>query len=271
MRTLTTLGFAALALALVSCSDEPTSPDTPAYGTYVHTVNGAYVINANVNVAIDAVTKQTTEQPAPDDSTVVFNSQQGEGTDPSNPSAKLPLYNTQSYVYVNNAPTDTVTVSQLGGKITQSFRLRYSIQQIPLDLGRKDMVICDLGNSTWTALKDTVLPFDLPGMAQYKASGTLNFTGKSLGNETVTLNGQTLSTKKVQIDMNATLYLAAGPTSIPLPIKLERTYWFAEKVGVVKMEQKAAVIDLGILGGFLGTPTQAVPGMIQTAKRWSTR
>ena len=272
MRLFTTLGFATLALGLVGCSDEPTTPTTPtSYPAYIHAVPDAYMVSSNMNVAIDAITKQTTDQPAPDDSTVVFGAIQGEGVDEANPSTKLPLYRTDSYVFVNNESTDTVTTSQLGGKITQSYRLRYAIQAIPLDLGRKNVVICDLANSTWTALKDTVAPFDLPGMPQYKVSGALNFVGKSLPDETVTLNGQTLKTKKTQIDLNATLYLAAGPTSIPLPIKLVRTYWLAEKLGVVKMEQMADVIDLGVIGGFLGTPVQAVPGMVQTAKRWSAR
>ncbi|MBU3699675.1 MAG: hypothetical protein FGM33_06655 [Candidatus Kapabacteria bacterium] len=270
MRLLTTLGLASLAIVLASCSsDEPTSP-SGSYPAYVHTVNGSYMTYSNITVAIDTATKQTTNTPAADDSSVVVSSQTGEQVDPAT-STKQPFYSTNSHVFVNNEPTDTVTLSQLGGKITQSFRLSYNIQSFALNIGRKNVVINDLANSTWTALKDTVLPFDFPGMPQYKVSGTLNFTGKSLGDETVTLNGQSIKTKKSQIDLNATLFLAAGPTQLPLPIKLVRTYWFAEKLGVVKMEQKAEVINLGIIGGFLGTPVQAVPGLIQTAKSWSTR
>ncbi|MEY3386498.1 MAG: hypothetical protein RIR53_1309 [Bacteroidota bacterium] len=270
MRLLTTLGLASLVIVLASCSsDEPTAPTT-SFPAYVHAVSGSYMTYSNVTVAIDPATKQTTQQPAPSDSSVVVNAQTGELIEPTT-STKVPFYNTVSNVFTNNELTDTVTLSQVGGKITQSFRLSYDIQAFALDIGRKNVVICDLGNSTWTALKDTVLPFDFPGLPQYKVSGTLNFTGKSLGDETVTLNGQSIKTKKSQIDLNATLYLAAGPTQLPLPIKLVRTYWFAEKLGVVKMEQNADVIDLGIIGGFLGTPVQAVPGLIQTAKSWSTR
>ena len=256
MRNLTLLGFTALCLTLVSCSDEePTTPT--AIGSYVRT-SGSYVIHSNVDVNIDATTAKTTDVPAPDDSTVVVQRSSVGGTEKS-----------VAQVFVGGATTDTVTITQNGNVVMQDFAIRYDVVSFVLDLGRKQVMIADFGKSSWTALKDTIPPFDFTPLPGVKLSGSLNFIGKQLADETVTINNVTLQTKKVQLDLNATLFANLGVSSIPVPISLVRTIWFADGIGIVKTEQKAAVINLGPAGALLGTTTQAVPGYIQTAKRWS--
>ncbi|MFM8771561.1 MAG: hypothetical protein ACKOE4_06025 [Candidatus Kapaibacterium sp.] len=253
MRNLALTAFAASALLLTSCSDEPTAPTV--VGSYVRG-SGAYVIHSNVDVAIDAATNKTTETPAADDSTVVAQRTSTGGVEKST-----------SYVFENNTVADTVVMMQNGSVVMQDYPIRYDVLGIVLDLGRKQVTVADFGKSSWTALKDTILPFDFPAFPGLKLSGSLNFIGKLLGDESVTINGTTLATKKVQLDLNAVLTASIGAT---VPIGLVRTIWFADGIGIVKTEQKAAVIDLGPAGALLGTQKQAIPGFVQTAKRWST-
>ncbi len=256
MRTLALLGFAALALTLSSCSDdEPTAPT--AIGTYVR-ASGSYVIHSNVDVAIDAGTGKTTDTPAPDDSTVVVQRSSTGGAEKS-----------IAHVFVGGEANDTVTITQSNSVITQEFAIRYDLVSFVLDLGRKQVMVADFSKPSWTALKDTIAPFDFAQIPGVKLSGGLNFVGKQLADESVTINDTTLQTKKVQLDLNATLYANLGINSIPVPISLVRTIWFADGIGIVKTEQKAAVVNLGPAGALLGMTTLAVPGYTQTAKRWS--
>ncbi len=258
MRSLSLLSFAVLAFSLTACSDnEPTNPTPTTVGSYVR-AGGSYVIHSNVNVNIDATTGKTTDAPAPDDSTVVVQRSSMSSTEKS-----------IAHVFVDGASKDTVTITQNGNILTQEFAIRYDLVSFVLDLGRKNVTIADFSKSSWTALKDTIAPFDFPPLPGIKLSGNLNFVGKVLADESVTLNNVALQTKKVQLDLNATLYANLGVSSIPVPISLVRTIWFADGIGIVKTEQKAAVINLGPAGALLGTTTLAVPGSIQTAKRWS--
>jgi hypothetical protein len=255
MRNLALSALAASALLITSCSDEPTAPT--AVGSYVRG-SGAYVIHSNVDVAIDAATNKTTETPAADDSTVVAQRTSTGGVEKST-----------AYVFESGVVADTVVMMQNGNVVMQDFAIRYDLVSFVLDLGRKQVMIADFGKSSWTALKDTIAPFDFTPLPGVKLSGSLNFIGKQLADETVTINNVTLQTKKVQLDLNATLFANLGVSSIPVPISLVRTIWFADGIGIVKTEQKAAVINLGPAGALLGTTTQAVPGYVQTAKRWS--
>lgn len=256
MRILTLLGFAAITLTLTSCSDdEPTTPT--ATGSYVR-ASGSYVIHSNVDVDIDAATGKTTDIPAPDDSTVVVQRSSAGGAETS-----------VAHVFVGGESNDTVTITQNGSIVMQDFAIRYDVVSFVLDLGRKQVMVADFSKSSWTALKDTIAPFDFTPLPGVKLSGSLNFIGKQLADESVTINNTTLQTKKVQLDLNATLYANLGVSSVPVPISLVRTIWFADGIGIVKTEQKAAVINLGPAGALLGTSTQAVPGYTQTAKRWS--
>ena len=255
MRTPLLLGLLSAALLVSSCSDSTTTPEP--VGAYIRP-SGSYVTHSNVDVAIDAATKQTTNADAPDDSTVVVERSSTNGIERS-----------VAHVYVDGAVTDTVIMMQNGSIVMQDFPIRYEIQSVVLDLGRKMVTIADFNASTWTALKDTIAPFDFPVLPGAKLSGALNFTGKPLGNEQVTIGTTKLSTRKVQLNLDATLYASIGATVISVPIGLVRTIWFADGVGVVKTEQAAAVVNLGAAGALLGSSTQAIPGFTQTAKSWS--
>jgi hypothetical protein len=270
MPVFTTLVLSALAVVLASCtSEEPTSPPGSS-PLYVHAVNGSHVIYDNYRVIIDERGWIIGGDFLADDSCIVVKSKAGVQVD-SVTSTQLPFHSAETQVFVNNLPSDTVTLSQLGGKITQSLRLRYEIASLELDLGRRNVMICDLNNSTWIALNDTVVPFDLAGPPQCRVSGALNFTGKSLGDSIVKFNDQKILVKKSQIALNATFYISAGSSQYVLPVKLVREYWIAEKIGVVKMFQVGRVIDLGSFGTLLGAKLQIVPGLTKTAKSWSTR
>ncbi len=234
------------AAILVSCGGSST-PETPTE-TFVAT-SGSYLLHQNTLLTIDTVTKNITETPAPSDSTVVGVAAGFNGKT-STPYVEL----------IGGSATDTSHYYQDGGALYTALPLNYDIGGIPLDLGFKWAKIYDNAAASWTALADTITPVDLP-IGGYKLSAKLNFQGQSVGTENLTINGTTVSAKKVKIDLNARLYAMAGPTSLPVDVNLVVFYWLADKVGVVKMEQPATIINLGLLGQLMGSPIQAVPGI----------
>lgn len=242
---------------LTSCGDDATTPE-PTSESYV-AASGSYMLHQNTELEIDTVTKAVSETPAPSDSTVA---------------GAVVTYNGKSatpfYAFVGGVPFDTTYYYQDGAALYTSIPLSYDIGGIPLDLGSKWAKIMDQGATTWTALTDSIAPIDLP-IGGYKLSAKLNFTGQSLGSENVTINGVTLATKKVQVDLNARLYAMAGPTSLPVDVNLKVMYWLADKVGVVKREQPAAIVNLGLLGQLMGSPIQAVPGVRQVTTKYEIK
>jgi len=227
-------GLAILSVALLSACSDPATP-VPTNESYV-AASGSYMIHQNTELFIDTATKAITEVPAPSDSTVAgailtFNGKSS----------------TPFYSYVGGEDFDTTYYYQDGASLYTSIPLTYDIGGIPLDLGSKWAKISDQGATTWTALVDSIAPIDLP-IGGYKLSAKLNFSGQSLGSETITINGATVATKKVQIDLNARLYAMAGPTSLPVDVNLKLYYWLADKIGVIKREQPPAILNLGLLG-----------------------
>ncbi|MBM4178350.1 MAG: hypothetical protein FJ211_03330 [Ignavibacteria bacterium] len=249
-RLLSLIGMSAL--ALTACSD-PATPE-PTAESYVASA-GSYMIHQNTELAIDTATQKVTETPAPSDSTVT-----GAVTTFNGKSS------TPFFMHVGGAVQDTTYYYQEGSNLFTSIPLSYDIGGIPLDLGSKWAKIYDQATS-WTALSDTVTPIDLPG-GQYKLSAKLNFSGQSQGTESVTINGVTLIAKKVQINLDARLYAMLGPTSIPVDVNLKVLYWIADKVGVIKREQPATILNLGLLGQLMGSPVQAVPGFREVTTKY---
>lgn len=247
-------GLAILSVALLSACSDPATP-VPTNESYV-AASGSYMIHQNTELFIDTATKAITEVPAPSDSTVAgailtFNGKSS----------------TPFYSYVGGEDFDTTYYYQDGASLYTSIPLTYDIGGIPLDLGSKWAKISDQGATTWTALVDSIAPIDLP-IGGYKLSAKLNFSGQSLGSETITINGATVATKKVQIDLNARLYAMAGPTSLPVDVNLKLYYWLADKIGVIKREQPPAILNLGLLGQLMGSPIQAVPGIRQVTTKY---
>lgn len=252
MRILALTAIAASAL-LISCSDDPTTPTV--VGSYVRPA-GSYEIHSNVDIAIDAATGKTTEVAAPDDSTVIVQRTSTDGVDKS-----------VAHVYESGVIVDTLELAQNGSVLTSNqFLIKLELPGTVLNFGRRQVTIADFSKSSWTALKDTILPFDYPTLPGVKLSGSLNFVGKSLGDENLIIDGKTYATKKVQIDLNSVI---TASVSVSVPVNLVRTVWLADRVGIVKVEQKPAIIDLGSAGALLGIQKLAVPGFIQTDKRWS--
>ena len=252
--------YAALAVAsalIISACGDSTTPE-PTNESYVP-ASGSYMIHQNTELEIDTVTKAVTEIPAPSDSTIA-----GAVTTFNGKSA------TPFVAFVGGAPFDTTHYYQDGASLYTSIPLSYDIGGIPLDLGSKWAKINEQGQTSWTSLADTIAPIDLP-IGGYKLSAKLDFQGKALGSENITINGATLSAKKIQIDLNARLYAMAGPTSLPVDVNLKVFYWLVDKVGVVKREQPAAIINLGLLGQLMGSPIQAVPGFSQVTTRYVIR
>ena len=241
------------AALLVACGGSST-PETPTE-TFVATA-GSYMLHQNTDLTIDTVTKAVSETPVPSDSTVV-----GAAVTFNGKSA------TPHVALVGGIPADTMHYYQEGSALYSSIPLSYDIGGIPLDLGFKWAKIYDGGATTWTALADSIAPVDLP-IGGYKLSAKLNFQGQSAGTENITINGTTVATKKVQVDLNARLYAMAGATSLPVDVNLKVYYWLADKVGVVKMEQPPAIINLGLLGQLMGSPIQAVPGGRQVTTKY---
>ena len=81
------------------------------------------------------------------------------------------------------------------------------------------------------------------GPNTYTGSAKLLFTGKKLAAENITVNGSALSAVKTEMKMLITLYVDFGGFILPVPIELIRNTWFANGVGVVKIEQDAKVIN----------------------------
>jgi hypothetical protein len=65
--------------------------------------------------------------------------------------------------------------------------------------------------------------------------------------------------------MNITLYLMFGPSAVPVPIQLVRTYWFANNLGWVKMSQPAKVVSI------MGIPPLPIDGTESTLIRYSVK
>lgn len=255
MRFLTLATIAVSAALMTSCSDEPTAPTVTAVGTYVRAA-GTYEIHSNVDLTIDAATGKVTETAVPDDSTVIVDRTTIDGVSKS-----------IAHVYENGSVIDTLELVQKGSLVTSNrFLIQLELPGSVLKFGRRQVTIADFDKSSWIALKDTILPFDYPAVTGVKLSGSLNFVGRQLADETVTINGTSFATKKVQIDLNSVITTSLG---VSVPINLVRTVWFADRVGIVKIEQKPAIVDLGPAGALLGTQKLTVPGFVQTDKRWS--
>jgi len=249
--------LAIIAAAILAACGGSTTPDTPTE-SFIAT-SGSYLLHQNTMLTIDTVTNKVTETPAPSDSTIVGAAAVFNGKS-STPYVEL----------IGSSATDTSHYYQEGGELYTALPLNYDIGGIPLDLGFKWAKIYDNSGTSWTGLADTITPVDLP-IGGYKLSAKLNFLGQSAGTENLTINGTTVSVKKVKIDLNARLYAMAGPTSLPVDVNLVVYYWLADKIGVVKMEQPAAIINLGLLGQLMGSPIQAVPGMRSVTTKYVVR
>ncbi len=221
-----------LGLGLSSCKTESTTPVEP--GKYVIATAGSYFIHGNRTFDTDA-SGATDTTDFLEDSTVVIGTTTVEGR-----SAVQSIYTFVGIAF------DTLYDAQQGSVVSTLYPLEFDVLGAPVDLGRKWVNVFDENASSWTALRDTIPSFtiDAGPSGSYTGSAGLDFTGKKLGTETVTINGVSVATQKVEITLNITLYLMFGPQAVPVPIQLVRTYWFANNIGWVKMMQPAKVVTI---------------------------
>lgn len=252
MKRITIVISAVLGLGLVGCSNE-TTPTEP--GTYVISTAGSYFVHANREFDInDAGVIDTND--LLQDSTVITGAKTVAGRSA-----------VESIMYVGGVPIDTTYDSQQGSVVSTLLPLDFSVFGAPVELGSKWVNLFDENATSWVALRDTVPQFTIDGgpAGSYTGTGGLNFLGKKIGTETVTVGGKSVSTTKVEITLNITLYLDFGVSIVPLPIQLVRTYWFANKIGWVKYSQPAKLINLP------GVPALPVDGQERTLVRYSVK
>lgn len=248
-----TVAALGLGLGLSGCSSETTTP-TEA-GKYVVATTGSYFIHSNRSYDIDASGVIDTVDILPD-SAVVTGSKTVEGRSA-----------VESIIMVGGVPVDTTYDSQQGAVVSTLLPLRFDVLGAPVDLGNKWVNLFDENASSWVALKDSIPQFtiDAGPSGSYTGTAGLSFTGKKLGTESVTINGTSVSTSKVEITMNITLYLMFGPQAVPLPIQLVRTYWFANNIGWVKVTQPAQVVNI------MGIPPLPIDGVETTLLRYNVK
>ncbi len=248
-----TVAALGLGLGLTGCSNETTTPSEP--GNYVVATAGSYFIHDNRSFDIDASGALDTVNILPD-SVVVTGTKTVEGRSA-----------VESIMFVGGLPIDTMYDAQQGSVVSTLLPLSFDVLGAPVDLGNKWVNLFDENASSWTALKDSIPQFtiDAGPSGSYTGSAGLNFTGKKLGNETVTINGTAISTNKVEITMNITLYLLFGPQAVPIPIQLVRTYWFANNIGWVKYTQPAQLVTIN------GVPPLPIDGDEATLVRYSVK
>lgn len=268
MFRLAALGLLAI-LTLSACSDdEPTTPQ-PTGGKYVVSTAGTYYVNDNViiNIRPGGATSDST---IPQDSTVVLGTRTVGGKSA-----------VASVVFIGGVASDTTYATQEGTKVLEYVPVQFSILGAPLNLGDKWVTTFDESAASWTALSDSVAPFDLViridtvnpntdsqrvDTMKYRLSARLNFTGSKTGTENVTIDGKTLSATKSQVNLAGTVYaFIAGPVPFSIPINIPRTYWFVDGVGVVKVSQDAVTISASPL------PPTGVPGSRKTTVRYSVK
>lgn len=242
-----------LGLSLSSCSSESTTPTEP--GKYVASTTGSYFIHNNKSFDTDAAGAVDTVDILPD-SVVVTGSKTVEGRSA-----------VESIVYVGGMPIDTVYDAQQGAVVSTLLPLSFDVLGAPVDLGNKWVNLFDENSSSWTALRDSIPQFtiDAGPSGSYTGSAGLDFTGKKLGTESVTINGTAVTASKVEITMNITLYLMFGPQAVPVPIQLVRTYWFANNIGWVKVSQPAKVVTI------MGIPPLPIDGLETTLIRYNVK
>ena len=240
-----------LGLGLSSCATESTTPVEP--GKYVPATAGSYFIHGNRAFDTDAGGATDTLDVL-SDSTVVTGTKTVEGRSA-----------VESVIYVGGFPIDTSYDAQQGSVVSTLLPLEFDVLGAPVDLGKKWVNLYDENSSSWTALRDSIPTFtiDAGPSGSYTGSAGLDFTGKKLGTETVTINGVSVATQKVEITLNITLYLMFGPQAVPVPIQLVRTYWFANNIGWVKMMQPAKVVNI------MGIPPLPIDGAESTLLRYN--
>lgn len=253
MKRFASIAAAALCLGLVlsSCSTETTTPSEP--GVYVIATPGSYFVHGNRAFDIDAGGATDTVEVLAD-STVVTGTTTIEGRSA-----------VESIIYVGGFPIDTVYDAQQGSVVSTLLPLEFDVLGAPVDLGMKWVNLYNENASSWTALRDTVPTFtiDAGPSGSYTGSAGLDFIGKKLGTETVTINGVSVATQKVEITLNITLYLMFGTQPLPVPIQLVRTYWYANNIGWVKMMQPAKVVTIP------GIPPLPIDGAETTLLRYN--
>ena len=247
-----TVAALGLGLGLTGCSDS-TTPSEP--GNYVVATAGSYFLHSNRSYDIDQSGAIDTNDILPD-SVVVTGTKTVEGRSA-----------VESIMYVGGLPIDTMYDAQQGSVVSTLLPLSFDVLGAPVDLGNKWVNLFDENASSWTALKDSIPQFtiDAGPSGSYTGTAGLNFTGKKLGNETVTLNGASIATTKVEITMNITLYLMFGPQAVPIPIQLVRTYWFANNIGWVKVTQPAQLVNI------MGIPPLPIDGVEATLIGYSVK
>ncbi len=243
---------AILGLGLVGCSNE-TTPTEP--GTYVISTAGSYFVHAKREFDIDDAGVIDTNDLL-SDSVVITGTKTIAGRSA-----------VESIMYVGDVAVDTTYDSQQGSVVSTLFPLEFSVFGAPVALGSKWVNLFDENATSWVALRDTVPQFTIDGgpSGSYSGTGGLNFVGKKIGTETVTIGGKSISTTKVELTLNITLYLDFGVTIVPLPIQLVRTYWFANKIGWVKISQPAKLVNLP------GVPALPIDGQETTLIRYNVK
>jgi len=253
MKHFAIIAVAALALGLAGCSSDTTTPTEP--GKYVIASPGSYFIHNNRTYDTDAAGAVDTVDVLPD-SVVVSGTKTVEGRSA-----------VESIMYVGGMAVDTMYDAQQGTVVSTLLPLAFDVLGAPVDLGNKWVNLFDENASSWTALKDSIPQFtiDAGPSGSYTGSAGLNFIGKKLGTETVSINGAATAASKVEITMNITLYLMFGPQAVPVPIQLVRTYWFVNGIGSIKVTQPAQVVNI------MGIPPLPIDGVETTLVRYSIK
>jgi len=243
----------AATMFLTACSDDSTT-NPPASDVYIPSKTGAYVIHAN------KITEAGVTSDAEDDSTVVI------GTLKIKDGKNVEKTSIRHEVYVMGVAYDTVDVAEEGSKIHLNFPLSVKISDSisAPDLGSRWILVGDQNGSTWTGLdeKITGLTLDYKG-TPLPADIAFKVTGKKVGTENMTINGQTVSTIKYENTFAITLTVNLGIIVPVIPISFTQTMWVGKGVGMVKSTQPATTISVPELGFDF-----EIPGTESTAIRY---
>jgi hypothetical protein len=249
-RILSLATVAALAIVMIGCSDDSTSP-TPTT-PYVPTKVGSYFIS---NIELIDTTGVSTSFAS--DSSVYVGTKTVDGKN-----ASILQANTVSLF---GPSVDSNYFNEASGAVNAYTDVSLDLGSAglsPIEFGEKWMKVF-ASSGTWTAWDTTIAGYtglEYNG-APLVADIEVSYDFKVIGTENVTVNGTVLSCTKIEGTQSWRANVTS-PIPVDIQVPLVTTYWWAPGAMLVKAEQLPTQISVP------GIFTSKVPGFRQTLLRY---